>query len=644
MKRNIYLKMIPLEEAVDRLKNALDREALLGVETIPVERAAGRVTAAPIIAKYSSPTFHGAAMDGIAVRAEATSAAREGNPVRLAPGRDFAFVNTGNRLPEGMDAVIMIENVVMDGDAALIEAPAAPWTHVRRIGEDIVATEMILPRHRRITPYDVGALLSCGVYEVAVYETPRIVVIPTGDEIMDYTLRPEPGPGQVVESNAMMLCSLAESMGFAARRVPPVPDDPEALAAAFEAALVSDAHAVVLVAGSSAGSKDFSRTTIARFGEVLVHGVAAMPGKPSILGVCRGKLAVGAPGYPVSAVVCFEELLGPICAWLGRFAPRQRPTVAARLARAVPSRLGMMEFVRLAVGRVGEGYSALPLGRGAGMITTLTKAQAVTRIPANAEGLEAGTEVAAELLVDAADLERTLVTVGSHDNTLDILADMLMRLPEPVRLASSHVGSMGGLTALKSGAAMLAGSHLFDPATHDFNFPFLDKYLPGMDLVAVNLALRHQGFIVAQGNPKGIRGVADLARPGVRFVNRQKGAGTRILLDHHLREAGVDPANVAGYSHEEFTHMAVAVNVQTGAADCGMGVYAAAKALSLDFLPVARERYDLIIPRVHLADPKVQAVLTVIGTNEFKTRVESLGGYETRLTGRIMEPGMGLGE
>ncbi|QLA18147.1 molybdopterin biosynthesis protein [Desulfolutivibrio sulfoxidireducens] len=644
MKRNIYLKMIPLEEAVDLAKNSLHREALLGVESVPVQFAAGRVTAEPVIARYSSPTFHGAAMDGIAVRAESTFAAREGAPVRLEPGRDFAFVNTGNRLPDGMNAVIMIENVVMDGETACIEAPAAPWSHVRRIGEDIVATEMILPRHRRVTPYDVGALLSCGVYEIAAYETVRIVIIPTGDEIMDYTSRPDPGPGQVVESNAMMLCALAESMGFSARRVPPVPDDPEALARAFEAALESDAHAVVLVAGSSAGSKDFSRTTIARFGEVLVHGVAAMPGKPSILGVCRGKLAVGAPGYPVSAVVCFEELLGPICSWLGRAAPRQRQVVTARLARALPSKLGLVEFVRLAVGRVGESYSALPLGRGAGMITTLTKAQAVTRIPANAEGVEAGAEIGAELLVDAADLERTLVAVGSHDNTLDILSDMLMRLAEPVRLASSHVGSMGGLTALKSGAAMLAGSHLFDPATGDFNFPFLKKYLPGMDLVAVNLALRHQGFIIAPGNPKGIRGVSDLARPEVRFVNRQKGAGTRILFDHHLRVAGVDPGRVAGYDHEEFTHMAVAVNVQSGAADCGMGVYAAAKALSLDFLPVARERYDLIIPRVHLDDAKVRAVLAVIGTREFKARLEDLGGYETQLTGRFMEPGMGLGE
>jgi len=644
MKRNIYLKMIPLEEAVARAKNALDRETLVGVETIPVERAAGRVTAEPVIARHSSPTFHGAAMDGIAVRAESTFAAREGAPVRLAPGRDFGFVNTGNRLPDGMDAVIMIENVVMDGDTAAIEAPVAPWTHVRRIGEDIVATEMILPRHRRITPYDVGALLSCGVYDIAVYETVRIVVIPTGDEIMDYTLRPEPGPGQVVESNSMMLCALAQSLGFSARRMPPVPDDPEALAAAFESALSSDAHAVVLVAGSSAGSKDYSRSTIARFGEVYVHGVSAMPGKPSILGVCRGKLAVGAPGYPVSAVVCFEELVSPVCAWLGRAAPKCRPAVPVRLARAVPSKLGLVEFLRLAVGRVGDHYVGLPLGRGAGMMTTLTKAQAVTRIPAEAEGIEAGKEVAAELFVDVTDLERTLVAVGSHDNTLDILADMLMRRDEPVRLASSHVGSMGGLTALKSGAALLAGSHLFDPETGDFNFPFLNKYLPDMDLVAVNLALRHQGFIIAPGNPKGIRGVADLARPEVRFVNRQKGAGTRILFDHHLRQAGVDPGRVTGYGHEEFTHMAVAVNVQTGAADCGMGVYAAARALSLDFLPVARERYDLIIPRTFLDDPKIQAILAVIATPEFTTRVEALGGYETQLTGRIMEPGMGLGE
>ncbi|WP_300164732.1 molybdopterin biosynthesis protein [Solidesulfovibrio sp.] len=642
MKRNIYLRTIPIEEALAKVKAALDRKALVGTERIDASRAAGRVTAEPVIARYSSPTFHSAAMDGIAVRAADTFTAREGAPVRLRPGEDFVFVNTGHPLPPAFDAVVMIENVVMDGEIASIEAPVAPFAHVRRIGEDIVATEMILPRHRRVTPYDIGALLSCGAYDVSVYEKIRLRVIPTGDEVMDFTARPEPGPGQVVESNSMLLCALAASWNMECTRVAPVRDDPEALAAALEEGLASDAHVVVVVAGSSAGSKDFTRATIERVGEVLVHGVAAMPGKPSLLGHARGKLVVGAPGYPVSSVVCFERLLYPLACWLTRTEPQSRQTVTATLARSVPSRIGMVDFVRLAVGQVGGSYVALPLSRGAGSISSLTKAQAVTQLPPEAEGLESGAMVTAELLVDADELSRTLVCVGSHDNTLDILADMLMRHDPPMRLASSHVGSMGGLIALKNGAAMLAGSHLFDPATSDYNFPFLVKYLPGLAVTVVNLAIRQQGFIVAPGNPKSILGASDLARPDVRFINRQRGAGTRVLLDHHLGRAGLSPEQIQGYGREEHTHMAVAVNVKTGAADCGLGVFAAAKALGLDFVPLARERYDLVMPQAFADDPKIAAVLEVVRSDAFRERVLALGGYETEWTGRIMAPGMGL--
>ncbi|GAB7078371.1 molybdopterin biosynthesis protein [Megalodesulfovibrio paquesii] len=642
MKRNIYLRTIPLEDALATAMEALDRDALVGVERIDAANAAGRITAAPVIARFSSPTAHSAAMDGIAVRASSTFRAREGQPVRLEPGEGFAFVNTGHLLPSGFDAVVMIEEVVMDGDTACIEAPVAPFAHVRRIGEDIVATEMVLPCHRRISPYDVGSMLSCGVYTVDVYEKIRMRVIPTGDEIMDHTTHPEPGPGQAVESNSMVLSALAAQWGMTCERVAPVGDDPEALAAALKAGLDSDAHIVILVAGSSAGSKDYTRATIERFGTVLVHGVAVMPGKPSLLGVAGGKLVVGAPGYPVSSVVCFERLLHPLACWLSRTEPESRQTVTATLARSLPSRLGMVDFVRLALGEVGGRYVALPLPRGAGSISTLSKAQATTQLPANAEGLEAGSTITAELLVEPAELGRSLLCVGSHDNTLDILADMLMGRTPPVRLTSSHVGSMGGIAAIRNGFTMLAACHLFDPATGDYNFPFLDKHLPGQTLTVINVAIRHQGLMVAPGNPKGIQTVGDLAREGIRYVNRQRGAGTRILLDYHLTRHGIDPDRIYGYDHEEHTHMSVAVNVMTGSADAGLGVYAAAAAMGLDFVPLARERYDLVIPAQHIEDPKVQAVLEVIRSEPFQARVLRLGGYETVWTGQQMSPGMGL--
>lgn len=645
MERTIYLHTIPLTQAVEALKAALDRETLVGRETVATEDALGRVLAAPVYARYSSPTFHSAAMDGIAVRAKDTFAAREGSPVRLRKGEGYTPVNTGHPLPQGFDAVVMIEHVVQeDEETAALEAPAFPFQHVRRIGEDIVATELLMPQGHRLSAYDLGALLSAGIWEVEVFEPVRLAFIPTGDEVLDYTQRPEPKAGQVVESNSTMLCALARSWGLSARRVPPVPDDMEALEAAVRQALDSDAHVVVIGAGSSAGSKDFTRAVMERVGRALVHGVSAMPGKPSLLGVAEsGKLLVGAPGYPVSAVICFEELLRPLAAWLGRFDAPERAALDVELTRKTPSKLGTEEFVRLAVGRVGERWVATPLGRGAGMITTLTRAQAMTRIPELVEGFEAGATVKAELLAPMAELERTLVIVGSHDNTLDLLANELMGLPEPVRVSSTHVGSMGGITALKGGLALCAGAHLFDPETGDFNFPFLAKHAPDQDVTAVNLAIRHQGLIVAKGNPKGIKAVADLAREDVRFINRQRGAGTRILLDHHLKTAGIKPEQVRGYDKEEFTHMAVAVNVLTGAADCGLGIHAAAKALDLGFVELARERYDLLIPTRFLDDPRIKTLLEVIRSRDFQAKIRNQGGYETNLTGQVMRPGVGLG-
>ncbi|WP_419785137.1 molybdopterin biosynthesis protein [Pseudodesulfovibrio sp.] len=647
--RNIYLKTIAPEAAVARAKEALDRNGLIGVETIPTHEAAGRVTAGPVIARYSSPTFHSAAMDGIAVRAESTFLAREDAPVSLVHGTGFIFVNTGNPLPEGMNAVVMIEDVNQkDSDTVEIEKPAFPWQHVRRIGEDIVATELLIPQNRLLAPCDIGALLSAGIYEIEVHQRVRTRFLPTGDEVLNFLDHPAPGAGQVIESNSQVFMAYAGTWNAEADWSAPVKDDEATLREAVLGALNDGCHAVVVGAGSSAGSKDYSRKVFESIGKVLVHGISVMPGKPTLLAVTDersghpGRLLVGAPGYPVSAVVCHEKILGPLVAWLGHAAPHEPATAEITLARKTPSRPGMREAIRLAAGRIGDRIVGAPLARGAGMITTMTKAQAVAYIPENAEGAEAGETLNAELLVPRSELDNVLVHVGSHDNTLDLLANELMGLPEPLRLVSSHAGSMGGLTALKAGSALFAGAHLFDPDTRDFNFPFIEKYLEGVPVAVINLAIRHQGLIVAKGNPKGIKGVEDLAREDVTFINRQRGAGTRILLDYHLKAAGIAPTAVAGYDNEEFTHMAVAVNVLTGATDCGLGIYAAAKALGLDFVPLAHERYDLVIPKQYLDDARITTLLELIRTDELQQKIVAQGGYETTLTGREMLPGMGL--
>ena len=637
MKRNIYLKTIPPAEAVARVKASIDREKLIREETIPAHEASGRVLAHAVHARYSAPTFHSAAMDGYAVNARATFTAREGHPLTLRAGESCFAVNTGHPMPEGCDAVIMIEQVVQNGDAITIEAPAFPWQHVRRIGEDIVATELLFPRNHHLRPWDVGALLSGGIWDVPVWERISVRIIPTGDEVLDFTAHPDPGKGQVVESNSQMLAALARELGCKVERVTPVRDDPEALHQALRDSLDAGTHLTIFCAGSSAGSKDFTRATLEKEGEILTHGIAAMPGKPSLLANCRGRLVAGAPGYPVSALVCFKELLEPLVSWLSHREPPAKTVVPVELTRTVPSRAGVEEHVRVSIGRVGDKLVATPLGRGAGNITTVTRAQGDVRIPEQVEGLTEHAVVPAELSVSEAELDRILVCVGSHDNTLDLLADELMGLPEPFRFASTHVGSMGGITALKNGSCHLSGMHLFDPETDDFNFPFLKKFLPDADVTVINLAIRHQGLIVPHGNPLHIQGIDDLTR--VRFINRQRGAGTRILLDWKLRQAGLKPTDIKGYQKEEFTHMAVAVNVLTGAADCGMGIHAAAKALGLDFVPLALERYDLVIPTRFLDDPRIRAVRALLDSPDFKARIEAQGGYDTPLTGQIMRAG-----
>ncbi|MFP4671987.1 MAG: molybdopterin biosynthesis protein [Desulfohalobiaceae bacterium] len=642
--RNIYLHILSIQEAVQKVSQALQQVMpSLSTQTIPTPQAAGRITAQPVYSRYSSPTFHSAAMDGIALRARDTFQAREGSPVNLQLNSDFIWVNTGDPLPQGMDSVVMIEELEqLDKQMVALERPAFPWQHVRRIGEDIVATELILPQNHLLSPYDIGALLSAGIWELEVLARPHIHFIPTGDEVLDFQDQPEPGAGQVVESNSQVLGSLASAWGCSVSRQKPVPDDRQALELALQEALSSQADIVVIGAGSSAGSRDFTRQVMQSQGQILVHGIAAMPGKPSLLGLADKKLLVGAPGYPVSAVVCFEQLVRPLLQQVWGLRIPQRPQAEVQLTRKMPSKLGQEEFLRLSIGEVEGKLVGTPLARGAGLITTLCRAQGVARIPSDCEGVSAGQKLHTELLVSRQELSRVLVCVGSHDNILDLLANELMGLAEPIRLASTHVGSMAGVTALQEHSALMAGMHLFDPESQDFNFPFLQKYLPDRQLQVVNLAIRQQGFILPKGNPKGIQGLQDLLRDEVRFINRQRGSGTRILLDHHLGQQGINPRQIQGYQQEEYTHMAVAVNVLTGSADCGLGIKAAAQALDLDFVPLARERYDLVLPEESLEEQKVQTVLELLQSPSFQEKIQGLGGYETALTGQIMQPGQGL--
>jgi putative molybdopterin biosynthesis protein len=371
-------------------------------------------------------------------------------------------------------------------------------------------------------------------------------------------------------------------------------------------------------------------------GEILVHGVTMMPGKPLLVGDVAGKPVFGIPGYPVSAIIAFEQFVRPLLRRYMEQTDLKPQTLMVETARKIPSKLGTEEFLRVKLGRVGPRVVAAPLPRGAGCITSITEADGIIRIPRNVEGLREGEQTAAELLRPAEAIDKTIMIVGSHDNSLDILADEIRRGASGLTLSSSHVGSMGGLMAIKRGVCHLAGSHLLDTGDGSYNSSYVRKYLPGRDVRLVHLVMRDQGLIVPRGNPKGIAGLEDLVRPEVRFINRQNGAGTRILLDFRLKALGIDPAAINGYTDEEFTHMAVAVAVLSGTADVGLGIQAAAKALSLEFIPVVTEQYDLVIPGEFFDDAGIRVLLETIRSDRFKQRVQALGGYNTEMTGKIL--------
>ncbi len=644
MKRKIYLHMQSREEA-QRLFWSRFAGKLCGEERIDSRRACKRITAGPVSAKYSSPSFHSAAMDGLAVRAEDTFGASDEQPLTLQIESGAAsMINTGFPLPEGKNAVIMIEHVLLSGDGkvTLIRAPVYPWQHVRKVGEDIVATELLFPTGHQLRPSDIGALLTGGCATVLVRKRPKVVIIPTGNELVSLGDDQQELPaGKIIESNSAVLASMAEEAGAEVEVLPIVRDDASVIQQCLLRVLEQGADLVIINAGSSAGSADYTVGIVEELGEVLVHGVTIMPGKPTILGAVRDTPVVGLPGYPVSAVIAMEQFVLPLLARMQGIALPQPETVRAQLARDLPSSAGIEEFRRVVVGRIsreasgriGRHFVAVPLKKGAGAITTLTRANGMLRIDAAFEGEKQGREVDISLLAPLAQVERTILCTGSHDLTLDLLNDYLCRQSPAFPLASTHVGSLGGIMAIKEGMCHLAGSHLLDPEDGSYNTSYIRKYLPGRDIRIITLVYREQGFIVPRGNPKKIQGIHDLFADDITFINRQAGSGTRVLLDYELNRHGLDSEGITGYSQDEYTHMAVAVAVLSGKADTGLGIKSAAKALGLDFVPLVEERYDLLIPGELFETAMIQAVLQVIAAPAFQEAVEGMGGYSTRETG-----------
>jgi putative molybdopterin biosynthesis protein len=609
------------------------------VETLDVVDAKGRVLATPAMAVISSPNFHAAAMDGIAVDAATTFGASEETPSTLCPDKNAFWINTGHAMPEGTNAVIMIEHLnIIDEKNVEIEAPVFPWQHVRKMGEDIVATQLLFPQGHRINAHSLGALLSGGIFTISAYKKPKVLIIPTGSELKQWheIKIDQLKPGDVVESNSSVLGGLCEDHGAQFESHSMLRDNLENIKRAVENAAKQDYDMICIIGRSSAGSEDFAKQVISSLGKIYVHGVTMMPGKPMMFGKVFDTPVFGIPGYPVAAIVAFEQFAGPLLLNMQKLPKKEIISVHVSPARKIASKLGLEEFLRVKIGSVDGKLISSQLPRGSGSITTLTEADGIIRIPANIEGISANQKVRAQLLRPLSSIENTIVITGSHDNTLDILADQIKEVSCDISVSSSHVGSMGGLMAIKKGACHMAGAHLLDPEDGSYNISYIKKYLPNQKVWIINLVMRDQGLIVAKTNPKNIQSIQDLKDKGLKFINRQPGSGTRILFDYKLKSLGLSIHDIQGYENDEYTHMSVAVSVLSGRVDAGLGIHAAARALDLDFIPIVTEEYDLIIPDRFYKTPKIQTLLKIIQTEKFKDRIQSLGGYGTQKTGKII--------
>lgn len=629
-----YLTNVPLEQARREYLELLEHQGFEPqTQVIPVYESCGRVTAEAVYAHICAPHYTASAMDGVAVCARDTFGATETTPVTLHP-EQFTVLDTGDPVPEGRDAVIMVEDLVKNEDGSItIHAAAAPWQHIRQIGEDVCAGEMILPGHMTVTPAAIGAMIAGGVLELRVIRRPVVGIIPTGDEIIPPCT--DPRPGDILEFNGSIFSAMVRQWGAEPVVYPIVPDDFDRIKAMVEKAS-DQCDMVILNAGSSAGREDFSAQVIRQLGQVLYHGIAIKPGKPAILGY-RGKTAIlGVPGYPVSGIIVIEQFLKPLIEHWLKTAAQPEHYAQATLTRPVVSGLKYQEFVRVRVGAVGGRLMASPLSRGSGVVSSFMKADGILEVPQGLEGYEAGEEVTLRLLSPMEKLRNTLVVIGSHDPLLDELADMLHLGDPRLYMSSSHVGSMGGIMAIRRGEAHMAGCHLLDTADGTYNRSFIRKYFPKGDVKLVSCVGRQQGLMVARGNPLNICSFADISRQGIRYVNRQKGSGTRILTDYLCSREKVEPSDVYGYTREELTHTSVAAQIACGSADVGMGIYSAAKLYDLDFIPICIEEYDLIIPDHAWDSPMVQQLLTILRSDAFREKILSMGGYTVDHPGQVL--------
>ena len=631
--RRKYLNLTEFSVAQTILQKQAELLLPPRVEQVAVGACLGRVTSAPVFATISHPNYNAAAMDGIALNAELSAGAHERNPLKLRRAVDYWPVDTGDCLPSNCNAVVMIEDVVeLDRDTVEISEAVYRWQNVRVVGEDIIIGDMILPSNHCIQPVDIGALLSGGVSEIIVRQKLIVAIVPTGSEVRPVAAGGELQPGEIIDSNSGMLAAMISEAGAIPQLLEIVPDDKSLLKEAFLAA-AGVADIVVVIAGSSAGSEDYTQPLFQELGAVFVHGIAMKPGKPAVIGKIVEKLAFGIPGYPVAAFMIARELLQPIIhkhsgVDKNEAGATSRDQVAeAQLSRRLISSIKHQEFVQVKLGQINGKIIATPLNRGAGITMSLVKADGILVVPRALEGYEAGTRVEVQLLRPLAKINNSLICTGSHDIIIDKLNDELSRAHHGWTMSSAHVGSLGGIMAIKRGETHLAPVHILDELSGEYNISFIKKYLRGRPVVLIRGIKRQQGLYFRKHEHLEKRTLALIAEHSLRFANRQQGSGTRVLFDYQLKQARIPATVINGSDQEWLTHTAVAIAVLSQNCDTGMGIEAVANLLGLDFVPIGTESYDLIVPQEYITDVRIQELLTILQSEHFKTEIGAIGGY-----------------
>ena len=638
--RNLYLKTISVDEAITKYIRILTEKNIFNknTEVVKTEDSLNRVTSEAIFAKCNSPLFSASAMDGICVESKKTKGASEENPIVLELNKDYIVVDTGDVIKQPFDAVIMAEDVIeIDETKVKITEPVPSWQHVRPIGEDIVKNEMILPSNHKITPIDIGALLAGGILNINCIKQVNVGVIPTGDEIINP--KDEPQIGDIIDSNSYMIKALVENASAKCSRYDIVKDDYDKIKMTVLDAL-SKNDLVILNAGSSAGRDDYTVHILKELGEVVVHGVSMKPGKPVILAIVNNKPVIGLPGYPLSAYLAFNLFVKPVIDKMQKQNTIEPENIEAIISKRIISSLKHREYVRVKVGKVENKYIAAPLNRGAASQMSMVRADGLLVIPQNSEGVEAGDNVNIELLKNKKSIDNTLVCIGSHDILLDLVSDIMETKYEDVNFSSTHVGSTAGLMALKRGETMIVPTHLLDENTGIYNIPILKELFndnKNDDKIGITLIKgfkRIQGIVVKKGNPLNIKSLSDITK--YHFVNRQRGSGTRVLLDYKLKQMNINPNDIDGYGKEMSTHMAVCAAVNSGEADFGIAIKATAKVMDLDFIEIGIEEYDFALRTKYLEDYKIKKFIEVIKSNELHKKLDEIGGYGYDEVGTII--------